>query len=87
MAHDAHDLQLTVLRGSALNDSETVREGPYLESLVLKHSLDGSILAAGGHLGLEDDTKRSIAHDLALGIRDLLGFTGEAILDLFANDL
>lgn len=59
----------------------------YLEPLVLKDSLDGSVLAAGGHLGLEHHTKRSIAHDLALCIGDLLGFARQAILDLLTNDL
>jgi hypothetical protein len=60
---------------------------PYLEPLVLQDSLDGSVLAAGGHLGLKHDTERSIADDLALGIRDLLVLACQAILDLFADDL
>jgi hypothetical protein len=60
---------------------------PYLEPLVLQDSLDGSVLAAGGHLGLKHDTERSIADDLALGIRDLLVLPCQAILNLFADDL
>jgi hypothetical protein len=53
----------------------------------LQDSLDGSVLAAGGHLGLKHDTEGSIAHDLALGIGDLLVLARQAILDLFADDL
>lgn len=60
---------------------------PYLEPLVLQDSLDGSVLAAGGHLGLKHDTEGSIADDLALGVGDLLVLAGQAILDLFADDL
>ena len=73
-----------------LEDTEDsgIRQRPsYLEALVLQDSLDGSVLAAGGHLGLKHDTKRSIADDLALSIRDLLVLACQAILDLFADDL
>ena len=60
---------------------------PYLESLILKNSLDGSILAAGSHLGLEYHTEGAIANNLALRVSNLLGLTGQSILDLFADDL
>lgn len=53
----------------------------------MEDSLDGSILAAGGHLRLEDDAKGSIADDLALCVGDFLGLTGQSILDLLADDL
>jgi hypothetical protein len=38
----------------------------YLEAFILQDPFNGSILAAGHHLCLEDDAKRPIAHDLAL---------------------
>lgn len=41
-------------------------ESPYLETLILQDPFDGSILAAGHHLRLEDHTKRAIADDFAL---------------------
>lgn len=90
MAHDAHNLKLTVLSKSVDQYCPPhVPDGSasHLETLVLEDSLDGSVLAAGGHLGLKHHTERSIAHDLALGVRDLLGFARQAILDLFADDL
>lgn len=61
-------------------------ESSYLEALVLENALDGGILSAGRELGLEDDTERAIAHDLALGVLHLFRLTGQSILDLFAND-
>jgi len=59
----------------------------YLETLVLQNPFDGCILTAGHHLGLENDTERSISNDFALCVRDLLHFSGQPILDLFADDL
>lgn len=61
--------------------------GPYLEPLVLEHSLDGSILTTGCELGLEDDTERAIADDLALCILHFLRLPSQSVLDLFAYDL
>ena len=58
-----------------------------LETLVLKHALDGSIFAAGRQLSLEDDTEGAIADDLALGVLHLFCLSGQAILNLFANYL
>lgn len=59
----------------------------YLETLVLQNSFDGCIFTAGHHLGLKNDTERPISHDLALCVGDLLHFSGQPILDLFADDL
>lgn len=59
----------------------------YLKPLILQDSFDGCVLAAGGHLGLEHHTKRTIAHNLALCVRDFLGFPRQSILDLLADDL
>lgn len=97
MAHNPHYLKLTVLRrksetsrlasGRVIQHLRIPERPPYLEPFVLQDSLDGSVLAAGGHLGLKHDTERSIAHDLALSIRDLLVLACQAILDLFADDL
>lgn len=59
----------------------------YLEPLILEDSLDGSIFPARSHLGLKHDTEGAIAHDLALGVGDLLGFASQSILDLLPDDL
>lgn len=61
--------------------------GPYLEALVLQHSLDGRIFAGGGQFGLKDDAKRAVAYYLALRILHLFGVPRQAILHLLANDL
>lgn len=96
MAHNPHNLKLTVLRksernrlawGTGIQHLRSLGSPPYLEPLVLQDSLDGSVLAAGGHLSLKHDTERSIADDLALGVGDLLVLACQAILDLFADDL
>lgn len=91
MAHNPHDLQFTVLQRNQLPPirGETrvlsrLLPQTHLETLVLKHPFDGSILAAGRHLRLEDNPERAIAHDLALRILHLLGFPGQSVLDLFA---
>lgn len=57
----------------------------YLESLVLQDTLDGCILTRRREFGLKDDTKTSIADDLALSVLHLFGFAGQAILHLLAN--
>jgi hypothetical protein len=54
----------------------------YFEPLVLEYSFDSCILIARGELRLEDDAKRSVAHDLALGVLNVFGFAGQPILDL-----
>lgn len=58
----------------------------HLEALVLQHTLDGRILAAGGQLGLEDDAKGAIADDFALRVREVLVVARHAVLHLLAND-
>lgn len=58
----------------------------YLEALVLEDPLDGRILAAGRQLGLEDDSKRAVADDLALGVGKIPVLSRHAIVDLFADD-
>lgn len=63
------------------------REPIYLEPLILEDSLDGSIFPARSHLGLKHNTEGAIAHNLALSVGDLLGFAGQSILDLLADDL
>ncbi len=67
--------------------AEQTSTAPHLEALVLEHAFNGRVLAIGGELGLEDDTERAVADDLALRVLHLAGLAGEAILDLFANDL
>ena len=59
----------------------------YLEALVLKDALDGRILAGRRQLGLEDDAKRPVPDDLALGILELLRLACHSVLDLFADHL
>lgn len=58
----------------------------YLESLILKHTLDGSVFAGRRKLGLKDDAEGTVADNFALGILHFLGFTSETILDFFANN-
>lgn len=57
----------------------------HLETLVLKHSLDRRVFTAWRQLGVEDDSERPIANDLALCVGKLSGLTSKAILDLFAD--
>ena len=58
MAYNPHNLQLTVL-GKVSATVIFGKKSPVanLETLVLKNPFDGSILAAGHHSCLEDDTK------------------------------
>ena len=58
-----------------------------LESFVLQYTLDSSILAIGGDLGLEDDAEGAISNNLALGVLHLSSLAGDTILNLFADDL
>ena len=93
MMDDPHDLKLAVLRTQRQRGRVLVEEHftslhlTYLETLVLEDALDGSIFAAGRQLGLENDSERAIADDLALSVLDIAGLAGQAILDLFADDL
>lgn len=88
MTHDAHDLQLAILlKTSAGGTNAMGMTRADLETLVLKNALDGSIFARRRELGLEDNSKRTVAHNLALGILHLLGLTCQAILDLLTNNL
>jgi len=59
----------------------------YLESLVLEDSLDRRVLTTGGHFGLEDHAERAIAYNLALRVGNFLGLAGQAIVDLFVDNL
>ena len=58
----------------------------YLEPLILEHAFDCRILVGWRQLSLEDNAKRSVANDLALGILQVSGLAGDAVLDLFADD-
>lgn len=57
----------------------------YLETLVLEHSLDRRVFTAWRQLGVEDDSERPIANNLALRVGKLSGLTSQAILDLLAD--
>jgi hypothetical protein len=61
-------------------------EGVYLESLVLEDTLDGSIFARRGQLGLEDNTERTVAYDLALRVLQVSGFACDAVLYFLADN-
>ena len=54
-----------------------------LEPFVLKHPLDGSILARWRELCLENHPERPIAHDLALRILHFYCLPCQPILNLF----
>ena len=88
MPDDAHDLELSVLHNTINLSTHMSREicEASLKPLILQHPLDGSILATGGQLGLEDDAKRPIANNLALSVCELSSLSGQAVLNLFAND-
>ncbi len=86
MPDNPHDLQLTILLGVSPTHGAQYLQTAYLESLVLQDPLDGGILTARRELGLEDNTKRAIADNLALSVLDLSSFPSQSILDLFAND-
>lgn len=60
---------------------------PDLETLVLEHALNSSVLPAWRELGLENNAKGSVSYDLALSVLHLPSFTGNAILDFLANHL
>ena len=59
----------------------------YLEPLVLKNPLNGSILSGWRQLGLKDDTERAISYDLALRILQVPGLASNSILNLLADNL
>jgi len=59
---------------------------PHLEALVLENALDGSVFAAGRQLRLEDDAERTVSHNLALCVREVLVVAGHAVLHLLADD-
>lgn len=59
----------------------------HLEAFVLKDAFDGSIFASGRQLGLEDNAKGAIAHDLALGVLHITSLASNAVLDLLADHL
>lgn len=59
----------------------------YLESFVLKDSLDGGILSTGRQLCLEDYTEGTVAHYLALCILHFSCLAREAILHLLSYHL
>lgn len=61
--------------------------GPHLEAFVLKNAFDGSIFASGRQLGLEDNAKGAIAHDLALGVLHITSLASNTILDLLTDHL
>ena len=58
----------------------------YLESLVLQHTLDGSVFPARGEFRVEDDTERAISDYFALRVGQIAGLAGEAILDSLADN-
>jgi hypothetical protein len=58
----------------------------YLESLILEHSLDGSILTGGRKLGLEYHAKGAVSNYLALSVLQVSGFARDAVLGLLADD-
>jgi len=60
--------------------------GTHLKALVLEHALDSSILSGRRQLGLEDDTERAVADNLALSVLHLLRLSGKAVLDLLADN-
>lgn len=85
MSDNAHNLEFAVLRGSA---GAACHDGAqtHLEALVLQDTLDGRIFTTRRQLGLEDDTERAVADNLALRVCEVLVVAGQAVLDLFADN-
>jgi hypothetical protein len=87
MSNNAHDLKFSVLQTVSLRMLRVVeRIKTHLETLVLKHTLDGCIFSAWRQLGMEDNTEGSIADDLTLCIGEFSRLSSQAILDLLADD-
>ena len=89
VSDDAHDLKLAVLKSrSGHGVLRQLQQGraSYLESLVLKNTLDGGILARRRKLGLEHDTERAVPYNLTLGVRQVSGLASDAILYFLADD-
>ena len=59
----------------------------YLEALVLKNTLDSCILSVGSQFSLEDYSKGTVPHNLALGVLHLFGLASHTILYFFTDDL
>lgn len=53
----------------------TAMTGTYLETLILEDPFDGSILAAGHHFRLKNNSERPIADDFTLRILYLFRFS------------
>ena len=95
----AHDLEFTILTRKKKKKKRvpcfffffwtriTLAARAHLEAFVLKDAFDGSIFAAGRQLGLEDNAKGAIAHDLTLGVLHITSLAGNAILDLLTDHL
>jgi len=58
-----------------------------LEPLVLKDTLYGGILPRRRQFSLKDYTERAISDDFALCILQVPRLAGDAVLDLFADEL
>lgn len=89
MPDDAHNLQLTILySGQYCRDrNEKTANSAYLESLILKNTLDGGILIGRSQLSLENDAEGAISDNLALGILYLARLARDAVLDLLLDYL
>ena len=88
VAHDPHDLKLSVLRGSQQSENVMWRKMSnfaYLEALVLEDSLDSRVFARRRQLGLKDNAKGPVAHYLTLGVSHLLRLPRQAILNLLVD--
>lgn len=86
MSDDAHNLEFSILPRVNLMPCVVDRMKTDFETLVLEHTLDRRVLAAWRQLGVEDNTERTIADDLALRVGELSCLSGQAILDLFADN-
>ena len=59
----------------------------YLETLILKNTLDSCVLSVWSQLGLEDHSKGAISHDLALSVLHFFGLASHAILYFLTDNL
>lgn len=59
----------------------------YLESLILKNTLNGGVLVGRRKLCLENDAEGAISNNLALSILYLSRLASNAVLNLLLDDL
>ena len=89
MPDDSHDLQLSVLaKGQPGSGRAKSGAAHALEALVLQDALDGGVfLRSARSLVWKTTPKEPLPTIFALGVGEISGLSGDAILHLFPDDL